>query len=148
MAQKKYQEVPTDPFSSLFMGLAAEEPPADPMGFSLDVILVLLGGLPARQSITIKLHYLDDLSLRQIADRMGLSVSRVSQLKQQGLIRLRAKTKQDWLRGSFDADALQRRFPLSPLPPEYLASLLPGPAAREERKAETERKARQKAKQK
>ena len=63
---------------------ASEEP--DP-----DEIAELMVGLPVRERRILELHYLEDLTLTQIAAQQNLSLARVSQLEQRALQQLREK---------------------------------------------------------
>ncbi|HEV3271055.1 MAG TPA: FliA/WhiG family RNA polymerase sigma factor [Candidatus Methylacidiphilales bacterium] len=49
-----------------------------------------LGRLPKAERFVLRLHYLEDLRLREIAERMEVKVSRVSQIHREGLRRLGA----------------------------------------------------------
>jgi RNA polymerase sigma factor for flagellar operon FliA len=57
-------------------------------------LLKCLAGLPKSQALVINQHYLQDVPLRDVADRLRVTPSRVSQLHHQALGRLR----QSWNR--------------------------------------------------
>lgn len=53
----------------------------------------LISGLPQRERMVIKYHYLNQFSFTQIADTMGVSKGRVSQIHHNGLELLRASMR-------------------------------------------------------
>lgn len=55
-----------------------------------------IAGLPERERLVISLYYDEELNLREIADTMGISESRVCQINSQAMLRLRARMS-DWL---------------------------------------------------
>jgi RNA polymerase sigma factor for flagellar operon FliA len=52
--------------------------------------------LPKRERLVLSLYYKDELTLREIADLMNLHLTRISQLKAQGILRLRAYLERYW----------------------------------------------------
>jgi RNA polymerase sigma factor FliA len=52
--------------------------------------------LPKRERLVLSLYYKDELTLREIADLMKLHLTRISQLKAQGVLRLRAYLERYW----------------------------------------------------
>ena len=52
--------------------------------------------LPKRERLVLSLYYRDELTLREIADLMKLHLTRISQLKAQGVLRLRAYLERYW----------------------------------------------------
>jgi RNA polymerase sigma factor for flagellar operon FliA len=56
-----------------------------------DRIAQVLMTLPEKESLVMALHYQEDLSYREIAEVLNLTVGRISQLHTQGMIRIRAK---------------------------------------------------------
>ena len=49
-----------------------------------------IGGLPDREQLVLSLYYDEDLNLREIGSVLGVSESRVCQIRSQALLRLRA----------------------------------------------------------
>jgi RNA polymerase sigma factor for flagellar operon FliA len=52
--------------------------------------------LPKRERLVLSLYYKEELTLREIADVMDLHLTRISQLKAQGVLRLRAYLERYW----------------------------------------------------
>ena len=52
--------------------------------------------LPKRERLVLSLYYREELTLREIADLMDLHLTRISQLKAQGVLRLRAYLERYW----------------------------------------------------
>jgi RNA polymerase sigma factor for flagellar operon FliA len=52
--------------------------------------------LPKRERLVLSLYYKEELTLREIADVMDLHLTRISQLKAQGILRLRAYLERYW----------------------------------------------------
>lgn len=52
--------------------------------------------LPKRERMVLSLYYKEELTLREIADLMDLHLTRISQLKAQGVLRLRAYLERYW----------------------------------------------------
>jgi RNA polymerase sigma factor for flagellar operon FliA len=52
--------------------------------------------LPKRERLVLSLYYKEELTLREIADVMKLHLTRISQLKAQGVLRLRAYLQRYW----------------------------------------------------
>lgn len=62
-----------------------------------------LGDLPERERLVLSLYYIEELNLREIGAVLGVTESRVSQIRSQAVIRLRARLG-SWLE---DGEALQ-----------------------------------------
>ena len=79
---------------SWLSSLADDDPDADPEA-SLDtfetqvILLEAVDSLPDRESLVIRMYYKEGQSMRAIADRLGVSESRVSQLHARALKMLR-----------------------------------------------------------
>jgi RNA polymerase sigma factor for flagellar operon FliA len=56
-----------------------------------------IGQLPQKEHAAVTLYYKSDRTMREVADTLGLSESRVSQLHSQALVRLRAMLTDDLL---------------------------------------------------
>jgi len=58
--------------------------------------------IPASERTVLSLYFYEELTLREIADIMGIHFSRVSQIKSQAILRLRNAISQRWptVRGS------------------------------------------------
>jgi RNA polymerase sigma factor for flagellar operon FliA len=52
--------------------------------------------MPSTEKIVLSLYYQEELTLREIAKVVNLHESRVSQLKSQGILRLRAYIEKRW----------------------------------------------------
>jgi RNA polymerase sigma factor for flagellar operon FliA len=52
--------------------------------------------LPKRERLVLSLYYKEELTLREIAEVMDLHLTRISQLKAQGILRLRAYLERYW----------------------------------------------------
>jgi RNA polymerase sigma factor for flagellar operon FliA len=60
------------------------------------VLAVAISGIPAVEQTILGLYYHDELTLRDIAKIVGLHESRISQLKTQAILRLRAGMAELW----------------------------------------------------
>ena len=60
-----------------------------------DGVVRCIGALPKTQATVIVLHYLQDVPLRDIADTLHVTPSRISQLHHQALARLRSAWKRE-----------------------------------------------------
>ncbi|QEP43183.1 RNA polymerase sigma factor FliA [Ectothiorhodospiraceae bacterium BW-2] len=58
------------------------------------LVASVVQGLPERERLIISLYYVDELNLREIGEVIGVTESRVCQLHNQTLIRLRSRLKQ------------------------------------------------------
>lgn len=58
-----------------------------------EVLAESIDTLPEREKLVITLYYYDELTIREIAEVMGVSESRVSQLHTKAMMRLRSKLK-------------------------------------------------------
>jgi RNA polymerase sigma factor FliA len=52
--------------------------------------------MPERERIVLSLYYKDELNLREVAEIMGLHLTRVAQLRVQAILRLRALLNHEW----------------------------------------------------
>jgi RNA polymerase sigma factor for flagellar operon FliA len=52
--------------------------------------------LPKRERMVLILYYKDEMTLREIAELRDLHLTRISQLKAQGILRLRAYLERYW----------------------------------------------------
>jgi RNA polymerase sigma factor for flagellar operon FliA len=52
--------------------------------------------MPERERLVLSLYYKEELNLREIAEIMGLHLTRVAQLRAQGILRLRALLEHQW----------------------------------------------------
>lgn len=52
--------------------------------------------MPERERLVLSLYYKEELNLREIADIMGLHLTRVAQLRVQGILRLRSLLDREW----------------------------------------------------
>lgn len=52
--------------------------------------------MPERERLVLSLYYKEELNLREIAEVMGLHLTRVAQLRVQGILRLRALVEREW----------------------------------------------------
>ncbi len=59
-----------------------------------NVLKKAISELPDREKLLISLYYYDDLNQKEIGEVMGITESRVSQLRSQTIMRLRAKIKE------------------------------------------------------
>jgi RNA polymerase sigma factor FliA len=55
-----------------------------------------IGEMPDKEKTVISLYYLEELTLREIAEVMDLHISRVAHLKSTALLRLRSQMKTQW----------------------------------------------------
>jgi RNA polymerase sigma factor for flagellar operon FliA len=55
-----------------------------------------IGEMPEKEKTVISLYYLEELTLREIAEVMDLHISRVAHLKSTALLRLRSQMKAQW----------------------------------------------------
>jgi RNA polymerase sigma factor FliA len=55
-----------------------------------------IGGIPKMEQTVLSLYYHEEMTLREIADIVHLHESRISQLKSQAILRLRAKLAEQW----------------------------------------------------
>jgi RNA polymerase sigma factor for flagellar operon FliA len=55
-----------------------------------------IGRMPQGERTVLSLYYREELTLREIGDVMRLHLSRISQLKSRGILRLRASLEKDW----------------------------------------------------
>ncbi len=55
--------------------------------------------VPSQQRLVLNLYYIEEQNLREIAEILGLHVSRIGQLKTQGILRLRAYLDRCWPTG-------------------------------------------------
>ena len=55
-----------------------------------------IGEMPDKEKTVISLYYLEELTLREIAEVMDLHISRVAHLKSTALLRLRSQMKAQW----------------------------------------------------
>jgi RNA polymerase sigma factor FliA len=60
------------------------------------ILAVAISGIPAIEQTVLGLYYQDELTLRDIAEVVGLHESRVSQLKTQAIMRLRVSMPELW----------------------------------------------------
>jgi RNA polymerase sigma factor FliA len=60
------------------------------------LITASLDRIPKIEKTVLSLYYFEELTLREIADIMGLHLSRVSQIKSQAILRLRAAIAKHW----------------------------------------------------
>lgn len=69
----------------------------------VELVRRAVAGLPARERTVLALYYFEELKQRQIAERLRVTEARVSQIRAQGLRRLRARLagcRQDLVMGS------------------------------------------------
>ncbi len=52
--------------------------------------------MPANERTVLSLYYKEELNLREIASIMGLHITRISQLRAQGVLRLRSYMELKW----------------------------------------------------
>ena len=55
-----------------------------------------IDGIPEMERTVLGLYYRDELTLREIAQVVNLHESRISQLKTQAILRLRARLSEQW----------------------------------------------------
>ena len=60
------------------------------------LIATTIQGMPRPEKTVLSLYYFDELTLRDISKIMKLHESRISQLKTQGILRLRAVIEKQW----------------------------------------------------
>ncbi|MFC2555229.1 MAG: sigma-70 family RNA polymerase sigma factor, partial [Lautropia mirabilis] len=59
-------------------------------------LVAAIDGLPEREKLLMNLYYVEELTLKEIGEVLGVTESRVSQLHSQAVARLRAKLG-DWM---------------------------------------------------
>lgn len=64
--------------------------------FIKDTLAEVISRLPDKEKIVISLFYFEDLNLTQIAEVLGLSTSRISQLHSKAILRLKAALNKHW----------------------------------------------------
>jgi RNA polymerase sigma factor for flagellar operon FliA len=84
------------PIDELSDDLLPQDNSSDPSNIAAlnqfaDRIAKILVILPEKEKLVIALHYQEDLSYREIAEVINLTVGRVSQLHSQAMIRIRSK---------------------------------------------------------
>ena len=62
--------------------------------------------VPENERTVLSLYYKEELNLREIAGIMDLHITRISQLRAQGILRLRAYMQHKWPGGRSSAPAL------------------------------------------
>jgi RNA polymerase sigma factor FliA len=55
-----------------------------------------IGEIPPVEQTVLSLYYTEELTLREIAEVVGLHESRISQLKSQAILRLRSRLAAQW----------------------------------------------------
>ena len=55
--------------------------------------------MPENERLVLSLYYKEELNLREIAAIMELHITRISQLRAQGILRLRSYLEQKWPAG-------------------------------------------------
>ncbi|MBV9443940.1 MAG: hypothetical protein JO217_14755, partial [Acidobacteriaceae bacterium] len=60
------------------------------------VIAEGIGKMPENERTVLSLYYKEELNLREIASIMGLHITRISQLRAQGILRLRGFIDHKW----------------------------------------------------
>lgn len=75
------------------------------------LLAAALGRLPQVEQTVLGLYYYEDLTLREIAKVIGLHESRVSQLKSQAVLRLRAHLQACWPQQGVPVTSQLGRFP-------------------------------------
>ena len=55
-----------------------------------------IGKMPANERTVLSMYYKEELNLREIATVMGLHITRISQLRAQGILRLRSYLDHKW----------------------------------------------------
>ena len=81
-----------------FAGTDADDSPAHPLERS-ELERVITEGIkkmPENERTVLSLYYMEDLNLKEIASVMDLHVTRISQLRAQGMLRLRAYMARKW----------------------------------------------------
>ncbi len=61
-----------------------------------NVIASGIGKMPDNERTVLSLYYKEELNLREIASVMGLHITRISQLRSQGILRLRGYIEHKW----------------------------------------------------
>ena len=56
--------------------------------------------LPEKEKLVISLYYLDELTMKETGEVLGITESRVSQIHSQAIIHLRAKLRKQMLLGT------------------------------------------------
>jgi RNA polymerase sigma factor for flagellar operon FliA len=52
--------------------------------------------IPGNERLVLSLYYKEELNLREISSIMDLHITRISQLRAQGILRLRAYLERKW----------------------------------------------------
>jgi RNA polymerase sigma factor FliA len=60
------------------------------------VLALALDRMPKQERVVLSLYYYEELALREIAEVMGLHLSRIGQLRVQGILRLRSHLERVW----------------------------------------------------
>lgn len=60
------------------------------------VLALALDRMPKQERVVLSLYYYEELTLREIAEVMGLHLSRIGQLRVQGILRLRSHLERVW----------------------------------------------------
>jgi RNA polymerase sigma factor FliA len=60
------------------------------------VIAGCIDRIPKIERTVLSLYFYEELNLREIADIMGLHLSRISQIKSQAILRLRTAMSRKW----------------------------------------------------
>lgn len=68
------------------------------------ILAVAIGRMPKTERTVLSLYYYEEMTLREIAKVIGLHESRVSQLKSQAVLRLRAFLQKRWFGRPHDAE--------------------------------------------
>jgi RNA polymerase sigma factor FliA len=60
------------------------------------VLALALDRMPKQERVVLSLYYYEELTLREIAEVLGLHLSRIGQLRVQGILRLRSHLERVW----------------------------------------------------
>jgi RNA polymerase sigma factor for flagellar operon FliA len=60
------------------------------------LLIATIAGMPRAQRMVLRAHYFEDLPFKEIAKILGVSLSRVFQLKAQGIVWLQNQLRNDW----------------------------------------------------
>ena len=82
--------------------------------------------IPEKEKTVISLYYLEELTLREIAEVMDLHISRVAHLKSTALLRLRSQMKAHWNRTRWKIVNRENEPILGLAPPGRRSSAAPG----------------------
>lgn len=63
------------------------------------VLALAIERMPKQERVVLSLYYYEELSLREISQVMGLHLSRIGQLRVQGILRLRSHLERVWSTG-------------------------------------------------